>query len=106
MLAWTTPLEPDPYQVWHSSQAFAEESSNFISFCNPEADRLIEEIRQCTDAAKRTLLCREFQRLIHKEQPYTFMFVPSQLSAVSAKFNNIRMFPPYMMPETLMWSEF
>ncbi len=106
MLAWTTPLEPDPYQVWHSSQAFAEESSNFISFCNPEADRLIEEIRQCTDAAKRTLLCREFQRLIHKEQPYTFMFVPSQLSAVSAKFNNIRIFPPYMMPETLMWSEF
>ena len=103
MLAWTVPLESDPYQVWHSSQAELPESSNFIGFRNAEADRIIEAIRRCTDAEERAGLCREFQNLLHEEQPYTFMFVPSKLFAISGKFNNIRIFPPYIMPEIALW---
>jgi len=42
--AWGTGIDTDPYQVWHSSQING--GSNFISFANPEVDRLLEEARE------------------------------------------------------------
>jgi len=103
-LAWTVPFEADPYQVWHSSQADLPESSNFINFRNPEADRLIEAIRVTFDAAERIELCHRFQRLLHEEQPYTFLIMPSSLSALSARYNNVRLFPLVQAPAQLLWS--
>ena len=52
MLAWGGGgVESDPYQIWHSSQ-IADQGSNFISFKNAEADRLIEEIRKTLDVTQ------------------------------------------------------
>ena len=48
-LAWTSPFDPDPYQVWHSSQADAPTGSNHIGYKNPELDKLIEELRGTFD---------------------------------------------------------
>ncbi len=93
MLAWTVPLEADPYQVWHSSQADAPQSSNFIGFRNAEADRLIEAIRVAFDTDERIALCHQFQALLHREQPYTFLFAPAKLSGMSARYENIRLLP-------------
>ena len=71
-LSWTT----DPYQIWHSSQADVPKGSNRVGFRNLEADALIEELRVTLDPAKRTTLLRAFHRIVHQEQPYSFMFVP------------------------------
>ena len=88
ILGWTGVLDPDPYQVWHSSQAGKKQSSNFISFKNPEADRLIEEARRSTDPEKRKKLLREFYRLIHEQQPYTFLYSDIKLRAQNKKYYN------------------
>ncbi len=101
-LAWTAPVDPDPYQVWHSSQAAAPESSNFINFRNPEADRLIEELRATFELPKRIELARRFERLLHEEQPYTFLFVPYALLAQSARYRNVRTFQTGV-PAELFW---
>ncbi|NOY74727.1 MAG: hypothetical protein GXP32_02920 [Kiritimatiellaeota bacterium] len=93
ILGWGMGFESDPYQLWHSSQADAKESSNFIGFKNPEADKLIEQIRVCFDLKKRIELCHKFHRLLHKEQPYTFLFSPDALLAQSARYKNVRIFP-------------
>lgn len=93
LLGWTGTLKPDPYQLWHSSQADQPASSNHIGFVNPKADELIEKIRQCFDPAERVRLYHEFHRLIHEEAPYLFLFSPSSLVVISDAYRNVRLFP-------------
>jgi peptide/nickel transport system substrate-binding protein len=99
---WAMGLEADPYQLWHSSQADVVESSNHVGFRNEQADRLIAEIRECFDLEKRVRLCHEFHRLLHEEQPYTFLFSPYSLTAQSSRYRNVKVFP-IGIPENIQW---
>ncbi len=74
VLGWSMGIDPDLYQLWHSSQA-GPRQLNFVGYQNPEADRLIVTIRQEYDKAKQIELTRELHRLIAKDQPYTFLYV-------------------------------
>jgi len=103
LLGWTTGYEADPYQVWHSSQADKLHSSNHISFKNAKADRLITEIRKTFDPVKRAKLCHEFQKILHDEQPYTFLFVNYNLIAQSNRYRNVKVFPLGLDSE-IMWT--
>jgi peptide/nickel transport system substrate-binding protein len=71
-LTWIT----EPYQTWHSSQADVPKGSNRIGFRNPKADKLIEELRVTLDPDKRTAMLRDLHRILHEEQPYTFVMIP------------------------------
>ncbi|UCH21026.1 MAG: peptide ABC transporter substrate-binding protein [Deltaproteobacteria bacterium] len=75
ILGWTTPINPDPYQVWHSSQTHPYQL-NFVGFQNKQADELIIKIRQEYDHGKQVEYCQRFHELIAREQPYTFLYVP------------------------------
>lgn len=103
LLGWTTGYEADPYQVWHSSQADKLHSSNHICFKNAEADRLIEEIRQTFDPKKRAELCHQFQKILHEEQPYTFLFASYNLIAQNNRYRNVKVFPLGLEAE-IMWT--
>ncbi len=91
MLGWSMGVESDPYQVWHS--ASAKEGSNFIGFENAEADRLIETARREFDEEKRRQLFHAFHRLIHREEPYTFLFSTPALMARHRRFENVKIYP-------------
>jgi ABC-type transport system substrate-binding protein len=71
-LSWMTPWLTDPYQVWHSSQVDVPKGSNAIGFRNPEADKIMEELRVTFDPEARNRLLRAFHRIVHDEQPYSF----------------------------------
>ena len=103
-LGWSLPYESDPYQVWHSSQ-IENQGSNHVSFSNPRADKLIEDIRKTFDTDKRIQLCHEFHQLIHDEQPYTFLVVPEALTAMNGKLQNIRCFPAGISTEAFWIKE-
>lgn len=72
-LAWTTGIEFDPKQQWHSSSAVAG-GSNFIKYKNPEVDKLIDEARKEIDRKKRIPLLRKVYEKIAEDAPYVFMF--------------------------------
>ncbi len=73
-LAWGGgDLDPDPKQIWHSSNA-VKGGSNFISYKNPEVDKLIDEARHIMDKSKRVKLLREVYRKITEDAPYAFLF--------------------------------
>ena len=86
-MAWATPLEEDPYQVWHSSQA--EKGSNIIGFVNLRADQIIERARREFDPHRRAILYQAFQRIVHEEQPYTFLFTTPSLVVVAKRFDDV-----------------
>jgi ABC-type transport system substrate-binding protein len=71
---WGLVWDPDPYQIWHSSQADVPKGSNRVGFRSKEADAIIEELRRTFDREKRIELCRRFHRILHEEQPYTFFW--------------------------------
>ncbi len=93
MLSWGLVPDPDPYQVWHSSQA--DKGSNRVAFMNPEADRLIEEARREFDLDKRVALYHKFHAILHEEQPYTFLFDSMALAAIDKRYRNVRTYPMY-----------
>jgi peptide/nickel transport system substrate-binding protein len=101
ILGWGMPaIEPDEYQVWHSSQA-ENKGSNHVSYKNARVDALLEEYRRTFDAQKRVELYREFQQILHQEQPYTFLFIQKAILAVDRRFQNVKLYP--QRPRPLEW---
>lgn len=88
LLGWTIPLDPDAYDVWHSSKT-APEELNFISYKNSEVDALLEKGRSTFDQAERKKYYDRFQEILAEEQPYTFLYVPDALPIISARFRGI-----------------
>ncbi len=100
---WGMSFESDPYQLWHSSQADVKESSNHIGFKNSKIDKLIENIRTCFDLKKRIELCHEFHKIIHEEQPYTFLFSKDDLIALNGRYKNVHLFPSGLATD-IIWT--
>lgn len=75
VLGWILDIEPDQYMMWHSSQTGVNQL-NFGGFKNPEADELLEKIRQEYDHDRKVSYCHRLHEIIAREQPYTFLFVP------------------------------
>ena len=75
VLGWLMGIDPDLYQIWHSSQTEPFEL-NFVGFENSEADDLIIKIRQEYNHERQVTYCRRLHEIIAHEQPYTFLYVP------------------------------
>jgi peptide/nickel transport system substrate-binding protein len=98
VLGWQmSTTEPDAYQVWHSSQA-ANKGSNAISYKNARVDEILEAYRLEFDPQKRIQMYKEFQEIIHDEQPYTFLYVGKRVSAVHRRFQGVEVFPDGLRP--------
>lgn len=93
VLGWAMSVrDPDSFQVWHSSQA-ENKGSNMISYKNARVDKILEEYRREFDPKKRIELYREFQRILHDEQPYTFLFMGKSISAVHRRLRGVEVLP-------------
>jgi peptide/nickel transport system substrate-binding protein len=88
-LGWGGMVEDDPYQIWHSS-SIANRGSNHVGFKNAEADRLIVEARSTLDEAKRNEIYHKLHRLLHEEQPYTFLWTNDCLAAFAARVHGVK----------------
>ncbi len=84
VLGWSMGIDPDLYQLWHSSQA-GPQQLNFIGYRNPRADDLIVRIRQEYDTDVQRTLTRRLHRLIAEEQPYTFLYAPLSTRVLDKK---------------------
>ena len=76
VLGWSMGIEPDLYQIWHSSQT-GKFQLNFVGFSDPEADDLIIKIRQEYDHQRQVAYCHRLHAIIARAQPYTFLYIPS-----------------------------
>ena len=74
VLGWSMGIDPDLYQIWHSSQTQSNRL-NFVGFKNTEADDLIVKIRQEYNHAQQVADCHRLHAIIAHEQPYTFLYV-------------------------------
>ncbi len=84
VLGWSMGVDPDLFQLWHSSQA-GPQQLNFIGYNNPHADDLIVRIRQEYDIDVQRDLTHQLHRLIAEEQPYTFLYAPLSTRVLDKK---------------------
>jgi peptide/nickel transport system substrate-binding protein len=87
-LGWTSGLETDLYQMFHSSQIEGG-GNNFIHYRNPELDRLIVEARATVDEAKRMPLWQAAETELYQDQPYTFLMRRKSLVFIDRRIRNI-----------------
>ncbi len=92
ILGWTIPLDPDAYDVWHSSKTSPEEL-NFVSYKNPEADEMLEKGRSTFNQAERKKYYDRFQEILAEDQPYTFLYVPEELIIINNRIRGVEPAP-------------
>ncbi len=92
ILGWSISLDPDQYDIWHSSKT-REKELNFISFSNPEVDELLEKGRRTFDIEGRKKAYFRIQEILAEEVPYIFLYVPDATPIVSARIKGIKPSP-------------
>ncbi len=102
ILGWTLPADPDPNAVWHSSKA-EKGGLNFVGYKNPEVDALIETARTTFDQEVRKKAYYRFQRILHRDQPYTFLYVPDALPVVASRIRGIEPAPAGIGWNQIKW---
>ena len=84
VLGWSTGIDPDQFQIWHSSQT-GPQRLNFVGYEEPEVDRLIEAIRLEYDRDRQRELAHALHRRIAEDQPYTFLYAARGTSVLDRK---------------------
>ncbi|MCQ8119142.1 peptide-binding protein [Methylomonas rosea] len=89
-LGWTSGIETDLYQIFHSSQAVSK-GDNYVSYKNPALDKLIDDARRTVDESKRMPLWQQAERILYEDQPYTFLMRRKSLLFVDKRIHNLQM---------------
>lgn len=88
IMGWGLSLDPDPYDIWHSSKTKPGEF-NFVTYKNARVDELIEAGRRTFSQEERTLSYHEIHKIMYDEQPYIFLFIPESLPILHKRFKNV-----------------
>jgi len=87
-LAWTSGVETDIFQMFHSSQTVPG-GDNFINYRNLELDRVIDAARREVDEDARMVLWQEAERILYADQPYTFLMRRQTLAFIDRRIHNL-----------------
>ncbi len=88
LLGWGLSMDPDMYDIWHSSKT-EEGEFNFVGYKNKEVDRLLLEGRRTFDQKKRQKIYHKVHEILYEEQPYLFLYVAESLPIVHSRFKGI-----------------
>lgn len=92
VLGWSIGLDPDQYDIWHSTKT-REKELNFVSFANEEVDELLEKGRRTFNVEERKKAYFRIQEILAEELPYIFLYVPESLPIISSRFQGIEPAP-------------
>lgn len=88
-LGWTGGVEGDPNQIFHSD-SIGDGGDNYIHYANPELDKLIDEARITMDEPKRMKLWHKVHRILHEDQPYTFLWTSRAVVFIDKRIKNVQ----------------
>jgi peptide/nickel transport system substrate-binding protein len=98
IMSWALARDPDQYAIWNSKQT-GEGQYNFVSYANPEVDRLLDEGRRTFDQKERERIYHRIHRILFEDIPYVFLYYPESLQVVHRRFQG-----PEVAPLGLGWN--
>ena len=94
--AWAAALNLDPNPdlavSWHSAQV-PPTGLNSYFYRNPEVDALLDRLKVTFSREEARVLLSRVQRLIHEDEPVTFLNVPLTKWGVASRLTNVRTSP-------------
>ena len=88
LLGWGLGLDPDQFNIWHSSQQGGDKF-NFIGYNNPAVDKLLEQGRVELDADKRQKIYHEFAKVLLEDSPIVYLSAGYGLTAIHKRVKGI-----------------
>ncbi|WP_200884388.1 peptide-binding protein [Methylotenera sp. G11] len=88
VLGWGLGLDPDQFNIWHSSQQ-APGQFNFIGYHNPAVDQLLEQGRLELNPDKRMKIYHEFARVLLEDSPIVYLSAGYGLTAIHKRVKGI-----------------
>lgn len=88
ILGWGLSLDPDQYNIWHSSQQ-APGQFNFVGYSNPKVDKLLEQGRTEFDPDKRMQIYHEFAVQLLEDSPIVYLSAGYGLTAMHKRVQGI-----------------
>ncbi|HSI24042.1 MAG TPA: peptide-binding protein [Methylotenera sp.] len=102
ILGWGLGLDPDQFNIWHSSQQ-APGQFNFIGYNNPNIDKLLEQGRTELNPDKRQKIYHEFAKILLEDSPIVYLSAGYGLSAIHKRVKGIDSPAP---PAGLGWNTY
>jgi peptide/nickel transport system substrate-binding protein len=89
-LAWSGRSDPDGnlYSFYKCKAPL-----NYPGFCNPDADRLLDESRVPSDAAQRKTIYENLTKIILENHPIIYLYHPRVLIAHTDRLEGYRQMP-------------
>ena len=88
ILGWGLGLDPDQYNIWHSSQQ-APGQFNFIGYNNPTVDKLLEQGRSELNPDKRQEIYHAFTEQLLADSPIIYLSAGYGLTAIHKRIEGI-----------------
>ena len=88
ILGWSLGLDPDQYNIWHSSQQGGDKF-NFINYNNSTVDALLEQGRLELDPDKRQKIYHEFSKVLLEDSPIIYLSAGYGLTAIHKRVKGI-----------------
>ena len=89
VLGWSLSLDPDQYNIWHSSQQGSGQF-NFLGYSNKNVDKLLEVGRKELNILKREKIYHEFSKYLLEDSPIVYLYAGYGLSAVHKRIKGIK----------------
>lgn len=96
---WSFDRNEDVYEQFHSKGA-----RNFVSYANPEVDRLLDEGRQARDPQQKKALLRQVHAAVAADVPMVFLWTLDSYSALSVKVTDVVVHPFYFFTWASEWA--
>ncbi len=87
LIGWRTEFRMDDKDLFHCDKR--DEPYQWVGYCNLQVDRLLDRLPTLTDRGTAQPLWQQYQRLIARDQPYTFIYFQERLHGVGNRLRNV-----------------
>ena len=98
---WSVPIPIELKVYWHSN--LTENPLNIAGFANEQADELLEKLPLVKETEIKNRMIKDFQNIIHEEEPVTFLYWIDNLTAHSKMIAGISVSPLGAVHHTWKW---
>jgi peptide/nickel transport system substrate-binding protein len=102
MAAWYVPIPIELKVYWYSKLESAP--LNFPAYKNSRIDIILQDIESNIPEENKINLLKEFQKIIHEDQPVTFLYWVDNIIAYNNKVKNININPLGAIHDCWEWS--
>ena len=87
LIGWVTEFRIDDTDLFSCDKI--QDPYQWVSYCNPETDRLLDTLPRIVDRAAAKPYWDQYQRRIAADQPYTILYFTDRLEGVSNRLRNV-----------------